>query len=594
VVVDAASETASVWRARAGLKLGASMSSRLSWSGHHGRRTATIAALVVAVLAPSACTSQFTQSRAAVAASQSSPGSSRAAADGHAELRLPQGLSIVAPAHSLPAGTTLSGKVTKVPVGAPQGLLLSGPTYDLRVSAAPVGSMSLTVPVPAAAPTAAGGSPRAALLAYFDPAKHTWVPVTATFDPVTSTLRAKTSHLSIWTVLVFDTKGALSAATGALKGFIGTTATADQPQCPRAEEAKTANVSAVSDTGSLVGRCLGLSRDGGPLVRVANRRGYAIEVDYPAGWSVRRVGPSDPVITQAINAVAKSLSPPAGGGQSVIVSGGETIELTAAVGTSGLVRALPSPPAYLVSGLLYGADTLAMTFGKLPGMKVDPNKTAKAITLAFAGKDCLTRMDELAHNDVSSPHAVGELFRSVTGLAVGCLGGQWEIAYGLTGALVSFVVGVLVWLADGIKLVLQGLQAAVDTAIYWRDYRIAVTTAAPVPLLGLTWAPSQEGYGTQQPTTIFNGGDPSGLVTKVHWTGWGTDRATGTGVGWSTLNAPDTAGGHYAKATVIAFKLGTCRGKRVYRAISWFFPGEGDSFDPNTYIDMCDGSYHPR
>jgi hypothetical protein len=565
------------------------MGGRLRWPGRNARRTASIATLVVAVLAPSACSAQTTRAGATAAAS---PGSSRAAADGHAELQLPPGLSIVAPAHSLPAGTTLNGKVTTAPAPAPLGLQLSGPTYDLRVSAAPVKAMTLTVPVPAA--SVASGLPRAALLAYFDPAKRTWVPVNATFDPATRTLRTQTTHLSIWTVLAFDTKAALSSATSALLGFIGTTATATQPQCARAGEAKSSNVTAVSDTGSLAGWCLGLTGSGGPLVRVANKRGYAIEVDYPAGWSVQRVGPSDPVVTQVMNAVVKHGSPPVGGGQSIIVSGGKTIELTAAAGSSGLVRAMPSSLAYLASGLLYGADTLAMTFDKLPWMTADPTKTAKAIALAFEGTDCLTRMEELSHNDVSSAHAVGELFRSAAGLATGCLGGQWEVAYGLSGSLGSFAVGVVIWLEDGIKLVLQGAQAAVETGIYWRDYRIAVTTAAPIPLLGLAWGPYQEGYGTRQPSTIFNGGDPSGMVTKVHWTGWGTAQATGTGTGWSTLNAPDTAGGHYAKATVIAFNLGTCGGKLVYRDITWFFPAEGDSFDPNTYIDMCDGSYHPR
>jgi hypothetical protein len=567
---------------------------RLSWPSRHVRRGATAAALVVAVLAPSACTAQPAQQQAARANSRPSRslGPSPAAADGHAELRMPQGLSIVAPAHSLPAGTTLNGKVAQSPAPAPAGLLLSGPTYDLSVSAVPVSAMTLTVPVPAATSTAAGGSPRAALLAYFDPAKGTWIPVRATFDPTTSTLRTQTSHLSIWTVLVFDTKAALAAAASALAGFIGTTAAADPPQCARSGEAKAANVSAVSDSGSLVGWCLGLTSAGGPLIKVANKRGYAIEVDYPSGWSVQRVGHSDPVVTQAIDAVAQVGSTAMNGDQSIFVPGGGTIELTAQVGKSGLVQAVPSPMAYLLSGFLYGVDTLAMTFGKLPGMKADPAKTAKAVNLAFTGKDCLARLDELVHKDVSSAHAAGELFRSATGLAAGCLASQWEVAYGLAGALGAFAVGVLLWFADGIKLVLQGMQASVDNLIYWGSYKISVRTAAPVPLLGLNWGPGQQGYGTERPVTIFNGGDPTGLVTKVHWSGWGTDRATGTGTGWSTQSAKDVAHGHSARARVVAFKLGTCRGKLVYRAITWFFPHEGDVFDPNTYIDMCDGSYH--
>jgi hypothetical protein len=30
-----------------------------------------------------------------------------------------------------------------------------------------------------------------------------------------------------------------------------------------------------------------------------------------------------------------------------------------------------------------------------------------------------------------------------------------------------------------------------------------------------------------EPSTIFNGGDPSGSVTKIHWTGWGNPTAIG-------------------------------------------------------------------
>lgn len=471
-VVDAARGSRLVRWVHAGVTLGGSMVRRPPRPGRHIRRSATVAILVVAVLAPSACTA---------APAQSSSGVTHAAADGHAELQLAQGLSIVAPAHSLTAGTTLSGKVATAPGPAPDGLQLSGPTYDLHVSSAPLAAMTLSVPVPPTA-TVAGGSPRAALLAYFDPARRAWVPVEATFDPATGMLRAQTTHLSTWTVLVLDTKAALSGATRALMLFIGTNATAGQPQCSRGDQAKSANVTAVSDTGSLVGWCLGLTGAGGPLVRVANKRGYAIEVDYPAGWAVQRVGPPESVVSQAVNAIVKDGSPPAGGGQSIIVPGGESIELSAAVGSSGMVRATPSSLAYLASGLLYGVDTLAMTFGTLPGMTADASKTAKAIALAFEGGSCLTQMDALAHTDVSSPYDVGLLFRSAAELATGCLGSHWEVAYGLAGARGSFAVGVVLWFGDGIKLVLQGAQAAVETGIYWRDYRIAVTTAAPSPL----------------------------------------------------------------------------------------------------------------
>jgi len=42
---------------------------------------------------------------------------------------------------------------------------------------------------------------------------------------------------------------------------------------------------------------------------------------------------------------------------------------------------------------------------------------------------------------------------------------------------------------------------------------------------------------------------------------------------------------------VVAFDLGTCDGKLMYQAIEWYFPQHGQSFNPNTYQDICTGSY---
>jgi hypothetical protein len=67
---------------------------------------------------------------------------------------------------------------------------------------------------------------------------------------------------------------------------------------------------------------------------------------------------------------------------------------------------------------------------------------------------------------VSSAHAVGDLFRSDVELAVGCLKDEWKTAYGLNGALGSFILNALLWLEDGIKLVFNGLHSAIDSALY--------------------------------------------------------------------------------------------------------------------------------
>ena len=119
------------------------------------------------------------------------------------------------------------------------------------------------------------------------------------------------------------------------------------------------------------------------------------------------------------------------------------------------------------------------------------------------------------------------------------------------------------------------------------------TTKAPpaIPVLGRSWAPDQQGYGTVQPTTIFNGGDPTGLVTNVHWLSWGASQATATGTGEYVGPNQIVADGTQETATVVAFDLGTCQGKLAYQGIEWFFPQHGETFNPKQYINMCTGSY---
>jgi hypothetical protein len=119
------------------------------------------------------------------------------------------------------------------------------------------------------------------------------------------------------------------------------------------------------------------------------------------------------------------------------------------------------------------------------------------------------------------------------------------------------------------------------------------TAATGVPTLGqLAGAFARgEGFGQVKPSKIFNGGDPTGLVTGVAWSSWGGAQATGTGT--AEYLAPDqtVAQGTEEPATVVAFDLGTCDGKLMYQAIEWYFPQHGQSFNPNTYQDICTGSY---
>ena len=116
-------------------------------------------------------------------------------------------------------------------------------------------------------------------------------------------------------------------------------------------------------------------------------------------------------------------------------------------------------------------------------------------------------------------------------------------------------------------------------------------TPKPVPVLGAEWQPGgQKGYGTAHPDTIFNGGDPTGLVTGVRWQSWGGPVAIASGTSYDPGNSI-VADSVQRTATVEAFNLGVCHGTLMYQAIEWYFPGDGQKFDPHIYINICTGKY---
>ncbi|MFE9600889.1 hypothetical protein [Streptomyces hokutonensis] len=508
-----------------------------------------------------------------------------------ATLRLPTGLEVDLPAGSVAGPGTLAGGIGPPHAPAPTGMTLAGPVYDLHVSNTTfTGSAELTVPVPPLPATGASAGPDAALLAFYDTAGSHWQPVVATYDPGRHTLTATSTHLSNWSVLRLDAAQVLTAATIALRRLVAQADTTAQPSCPNTGQLTTDHIQAVSDKGNLIKWCAGVSKVGAPLVQVANNRSYAVEADYPATWSMRRLGPTDPIFQQLVTSVTRVLSPPLAGTAAVIIPAGHAVELTAPPGTSGEVRTRPSPEGYLIDALLYGADTYALTLGQIPGApKPNLTTTERALDLVFSSKSCLTGMDTLAHNDLSSAQAIGDLFRADINLAVGCLRDPWQIAYDLTGSVAQFYASVVLWLPDGIKLVSAGRQAAFDNVLYWRSYRIDLVSPQAVPVLGLVWGPNQQGYGQPHPATIFNGGDPTGLVTRVVWHFWGKPTAEGDGI---SVYAPGViANGTEESAHVVAFDLGMCRGTLAYRGVEWYFPQHGQRFNSHVYIDICKGTF---
>jgi hypothetical protein len=123
----------------------------------------------------------------------------------------------------------------------------------------------------------------------------------------------------------------------------------------------------------------------------------------------------------------------------------------------------------------------------------------------------------------------------------------------------------------------------------------SATATTPAPTLGqLAGVFAQgQGFGQVEPATIFNGGDPTGLVKHISWQSWGAGKAIGYGQAEYVGPNQSVATGRQKPATVVAFHLGMCDGKLMYQAVEWYFPGEGQSFNPAQYEDICTGSYVP-
>ena len=93
------------------------------------------------------------------------------------------------------------------------------------------------------------------------------------------------------------------------------------------------------------------------------------------------------------------------------------------------------------------------------------------------------------------------------------------------------------------------------------------------------FAPNGKGFGHPHPKTIFNGGDPNGLVSKIKWKNWGSSAARGHGKG----NGFKPGGGYYPKPVKVhlrAYKIGTCghSKRRAYTKMQAQFekkPGSG-------------------
>lgn len=141
---------------------------------------------------------------------------------------------------------------------------------------------------------------------------------------------------------------------------------------------------------------------------------------------------------------------------------------------------------------------------------------------------------------------------------------------------------------SGRLLLATSLTAVAITACGQSAHR-----AAAVPVLGQLAGifANGSGWGQVKPSLVDNGGDPTGLVSDITWSSWGGSTATGTGVSDYVGPGQYVATGTQESVTIVAFNLGTCDGTLMYQAVEWYFPQHGDTFNPDQYEDVCNGTY---
>jgi hypothetical protein len=133
--------------------------------------------------------------------------------------------------------------------------------------------------------------------------------------------------------------------------------------------------------------------------------------------------------------------------------------------------------------------------------------------------------------------------------------------------------------------------AVAGTVLALAGIAVPSASADPQPTLGQVWGSGQDGYGTVRPARVFNGGDPTGDIWGISWSSWGGPQAKGAGTAYWEPPDASVADSVSRPATIVAYNLGTCNGQLMYQAAKWYFPGEGESFNPNGHYNICTGDY---
>ena len=490
------------------------------------------------------------------------------------------GVSVVVPSSSsltvsaVPASTAVLTSV-RAPIqvngtSAPSPLQsLSSPVRLKAHGALPAGGATLKVRIPASK-----GKGAAPFLASYNPKTQTWTPVATTYDSATHQVSAVVPHFSIWDVFRFTFGGVADVVKGVLAPFtdairISTPA----PTCDAAPDLTTT----VKPVDGIVQVCAEDANAQQIVIKVSNTLAFPIDVKLPPGVQTTLTPPDDAMgwIDQALATLTQ------GKYEVKEVPAGSEIAVTIATGAGQLSRFQTSldTVAYLMGILGTAVTELTLM------LHVEGGNPATIASSIEQGK-CASNITAVLHDP---PRLTADEISRVTTVAFECAEQVEDL--GAAGV----VAGLVALAASLTENVMQTVLLGVESAVGWSTggvYEITVKRSAAVPVLGAVSAFVTTGFGSVAPPVVQYGGDGYSQVSGITWKGWGSAQATGTGTGWYVPSGESRGQGSSQPATVVAYDLGTCGSGPAYTKFSYYFPGQGENFSPDFYLNACTGGWN--
>jgi hypothetical protein len=235
------------------------------------------------------------------------------------------------------------------------------------------------------------------------------------------------------------------------------------PKCEDEDEVRE-SFSISSDRGRRVYWCFGL-KNGEPVLRAVNARGYAVAVEYTPGLEVTHIDDKD-----ILSSISTLLVPPSTipGNRTDLLASTDLIELRVSGNHQVGAAFTPQAGAYLLSALSFALDTV--THGlKRTGVR----DVRDQLIVALQGASCLASFSEMATTKLENAHAAQRFFTTAVEMALSCI--ELSLQAIDVGFINKTLVKGVLWLVAGVKLAANGIIAAADLAFDMDGYQIIIS-----------------------------------------------------------------------------------------------------------------------